>query len=147
MTSRRKKWAARAGVAVAVAFAAHIAVIALFVLFGVLAPIGKLTSASSGALASASAHAADDDRPMEIETIVNQLERPDEKSAAEKLREEQQKKEEEGFQSDLDELQKATDLYGKGALTSPRVTDARRAVLRSTLARACATITTIRAAV
>jgi len=44
---------------------------------------------------------------------------------------EQQKKEEEGFQSDLDELQKATELYGKGALTSPRVTDARRAVLLS----------------
>ena len=44
---------------------------------------------------------------------------------------EQQKKEDEGFQSDLEELQKATDLYGKGALTSPRVTDARRAVLLS----------------
>jgi polysaccharide export outer membrane protein len=44
---------------------------------------------------------------------------------------EQQKKEEEGFQSDLEELQKATDLYGKGSLTSPRVTDARRAVLLS----------------
>ncbi|MHC2669413.1 hypothetical protein ACVI1J_001576 [Bradyrhizobium diazoefficiens] len=48
---------------------------------------------------------------------------------------EQQKKEEEGFQSDLDELQKATDLYGKGALTSPRVTDARRAVLLSSTRR------------
>jgi len=44
---------------------------------------------------------------------------------------EQQKKEEEGFQTDLEELQKATDLYGKGSLTSPRVTDARRAVLLS----------------
>ena len=44
---------------------------------------------------------------------------------------EQQKKEEEGFQSDLEELQKATDLFGKGSLTSPRVTDARRAVLLS----------------
>ncbi|MEH2497188.1 polysaccharide export outer membrane protein [Bradyrhizobium sp. AZCC 1678] len=44
---------------------------------------------------------------------------------------EQQKKEEEGFQSDLEELQKASDLYGKGSLTSPRVTDARRAVLLS----------------
>jgi polysaccharide export outer membrane protein len=44
---------------------------------------------------------------------------------------EQQKKEEEGFQADLEELQKASDLYGKGALTSPRVTDARRAVLLS----------------
>src|SRR5437899_12750607 len=44
---------------------------------------------------------------------------------------EQQNKEEEGFQSDLEELQKASDLYGKGSLTSPRVTDARRAVLLS----------------
>jgi polysaccharide export outer membrane protein len=44
---------------------------------------------------------------------------------------EQQKKEEEGFQTDLEELQKATDLYGRGSLTSPRVTDARRAVLLS----------------
>ena len=44
---------------------------------------------------------------------------------------EQQKKEEEGVQSDLEELQKATDLFGKGSLTSPRVTDARRAVLLS----------------
>jgi polysaccharide export outer membrane protein len=44
---------------------------------------------------------------------------------------EQQKKEEEGFQADLEELQKASDLFGKGSLTSPRVTDARRAVLLS----------------
>ena len=44
---------------------------------------------------------------------------------------EQQKKEEEGVQSDLEELQKATDLFGKGSLISPRVTDARRAVLLS----------------
>ena len=44
---------------------------------------------------------------------------------------EQQKKEEEGFQSDLEDLQKASDLFSKGALTSPRVTDARRAVLLS----------------
>jgi polysaccharide export outer membrane protein len=44
---------------------------------------------------------------------------------------EQQKKEEEGSQTDIDELQKASELYGKGSLTSPRVTDARRAVLLS----------------
>jgi polysaccharide export outer membrane protein len=44
---------------------------------------------------------------------------------------EQQKKEEEGFQADLEELQKASDLFAKGSLTSPRVTDARRAVLLS----------------
>jgi polysaccharide export outer membrane protein len=44
---------------------------------------------------------------------------------------EQQKKDDEGLQSDLEELQKATDLFGKGSLISPRVTDARRAVLLS----------------
>ena len=44
---------------------------------------------------------------------------------------EQQKKEEEGVQSDLEDLQKASELFGKGSLTSPRVTDARRAVLLS----------------
>jgi len=44
---------------------------------------------------------------------------------------EQQKKEEEGVQSDLEELQKASDLFARGTLTGPRVTDARRAVLLS----------------
>ncbi|MGY2908679.1 polysaccharide biosynthesis/export family protein [Bradyrhizobium sp. URHC0002] len=44
---------------------------------------------------------------------------------------EQQKKEEEGVQSDLEELQRASDLFAKGTLTGPRVTDARRAVLLS----------------
>ncbi|TJW92256.1 exopolysaccharide biosynthesis protein, partial [Neisseria gonorrhoeae] len=44
---------------------------------------------------------------------------------------EQQKREEEGFQSDQDELQKAQDMFARGTLTSPRVTDARRAVLLS----------------
>ncbi|WLA67672.1 hypothetical protein [Bradyrhizobium diazoefficiens] len=36
---------------------------------------------------------------------------------------------ERGILVDLDELQKASDLYGKGSLTSPRVTHARSAVL------------------
>jgi len=44
---------------------------------------------------------------------------------------EQQKKDEEGLQGDLEDLQKATELFGKGSLISPRVTDARRAVLLS----------------
>jgi polysaccharide export outer membrane protein len=44
---------------------------------------------------------------------------------------EQQKKDDEALQTDLEDLQKSTDLYGKGALISPRVTDARRAVLVS----------------
>ncbi|WP_024516071.1 polysaccharide biosynthesis/export family protein [Bradyrhizobium sp. Tv2a-2] len=43
----------------------------------------------------------------------------------------QQKTEEEAYQADLDDLQKVNDLFGKGALVSPRVTDARRAVLSS----------------
>ena len=44
---------------------------------------------------------------------------------------EQQKKEEQGLQADLEELQKANDLFSRGSVTSPRVTDARRAVLLS----------------
>ena len=44
---------------------------------------------------------------------------------------EQQKGEEQGVQSDLEELQKVGDLFAKGSSTSPRVTDARRAVLLS----------------
>ena len=44
---------------------------------------------------------------------------------------EQQKQEEQGFQSDLDELQKVSDLYGRGTMTTNRVSDARRAVLLS----------------
>jgi len=44
---------------------------------------------------------------------------------------EQQKNEEQGYQSDVEELQKVGDLFGKGSLTSTRVTDARRAVLLS----------------
>ncbi|WP_024512617.1 polysaccharide biosynthesis/export family protein [Bradyrhizobium sp. ARR65] len=43
----------------------------------------------------------------------------------------QQKTEEAGYQSDLEELQKVNDLFSKGSLVSPRVTDARRAVLLS----------------
>jgi polysaccharide export outer membrane protein len=44
---------------------------------------------------------------------------------------EQQKQEEQGLQSDAEELQKASDLFAKGSLVSTRVTDARRAVLLS----------------
>ncbi|WP_291990593.1 polysaccharide biosynthesis/export family protein, partial [Luteitalea sp.] len=44
---------------------------------------------------------------------------------------EQQQKEEQGTRADAEELQKVLELYGKGSLPSPRVTDARRAVLLS----------------
>ena len=43
----------------------------------------------------------------------------------------QQKQEEQGLQQDVEELHKASDLFGKGSLISTRVTDARRAVLLS----------------
>jgi polysaccharide export outer membrane protein len=48
-----------------------------------------------------------------------------------KVLSEQNAKEEQGVQADVDELQRINDLFGKGALPSPRVTDARRAVLLS----------------
>ncbi len=44
---------------------------------------------------------------------------------------EQQKQDNEGAQADIDELQRALEFYGKGALPSPRVADSRRAVLMS----------------
>jgi polysaccharide export outer membrane protein len=44
---------------------------------------------------------------------------------------EQQKQDDQGAQADVDELQRAIDLYGKGSLPSPRVADSRRAVLMS----------------
>jgi hypothetical protein len=43
----------------------------------------------------------------------------------------QEEKERQGAQDDAEELQKVTDLFGKGVLPSTRVTDARRAVLLS----------------
>jgi polysaccharide biosynthesis/export protein len=44
---------------------------------------------------------------------------------------EQQQKEEQGTQSDVEELQRVNDLFSKGSLPITRVTDARRAVLLS----------------
>jgi polysaccharide export outer membrane protein len=43
----------------------------------------------------------------------------------------QQQKEEEGTQADAQELQRVNDLFAKGALAMPRVTEARRALLLS----------------
>jgi polysaccharide biosynthesis/export protein len=43
----------------------------------------------------------------------------------------QQQKEQQGVQADIEELQKSVELFGKGMLPSPRVTDNRRAVLLS----------------
>jgi len=48
-----------------------------------------------------------------------------------KVLSEQETKEEQGTQADAEELQRVIELFAKGTLTSPRVTDARRAVLLS----------------
>ncbi len=83
-------------VAVLVALAAHVAAVAVFQLFGAfgwLMPLATSSTHASSAPLSARQQ-AEDDRPMEIETIVNQLDRPDEKTAEEAKREEQAKKEE-----------------------------------------------------
>jgi len=48
---------------------------------------------------------------------------------------EQERKEEEGVQADTQELQRYKNLYGQGVLPSPRVADARRALLLSSTRR------------
>lgn len=48
-----------------------------------------------------------------------------------KILSEQNLKEEQGVQADVEELQKMNELFSRGTLTGPRVTDARRAVLLS----------------
>jgi polysaccharide biosynthesis/export protein len=48
-----------------------------------------------------------------------------------KVLSEQNTKEEQGVQADIEELQRINALFGKGSLPSPRVTDARRALLLS----------------
>jgi polysaccharide export outer membrane protein len=47
----------------------------------------------------------------------------------------QEAKEEQGTLADIEELKKVEELFGRGALPSPRVTDARRAVLLSSTRR------------
>jgi TonB family protein len=82
-------------VAVVVSLGVHAVVVAL------LATVARFdlpfvaAPASSASPSSASASAADDDRPIEIQTIVNQLDRPEERTLEEKRREEEAKKEEE----------------------------------------------------
>ncbi len=74
---------------------------------------------------------------LKIDQIDHEREKAFLRSAAKKAGEQikvletQEAKEEQGTQSDAEELRKVIDLFGKGALPSPRVTDARRAVLLS----------------
>jgi TonB family protein len=93
LASRRKEWVARAVTAAIVALAFHAALLTLFAVFGpdVGAPIARSTASTTASPVTT----AEDDRPMEIETLVNQLDRPEEKSAEELKREAEKKKEEE----------------------------------------------------
>jgi TonB family protein len=95
MASRRKKWASRAVVAIVVALGAHALVITGFIVFAPLFALPKLPASASASSSSGAQRPTEEDRPMEIETIVNQLDRPEDKTAEEKQREEEQKKEEE----------------------------------------------------
>jgi TonB family protein len=96
MASRRNRWAARAAVAFVVALLAHVVVIAGFYVFGPLVPSSKLPLAAPASSAGAQvAQKQEDDKPMEIETLVNQLDRPEAETPEEKQREEERKKEEE----------------------------------------------------
>jgi TonB family protein len=92
MASRRNNWQGRALVAALIALAGHAVLIALFVTFAGDLPAALSNSARTVAAAPAT-NGAEDDRPMEIETLVDQLDRPEQKSAEELKREEDAKKE------------------------------------------------------
>jgi TonB family protein len=92
VSGRRNRWVARAVLALGIALGAHAVVLSLLS-FG-LAELGQsLPPGASAAASSAAAPPVDDERPMEIETLVNQLERPEEKTEEEKRKEEEAKKE------------------------------------------------------
>src|SRR5689334_12637726 len=97
MASRRKTWAARSVVAILSAVLAHVVGLTLFWFFGGFSVLEPFPASQARAFQSAAGRdtpVRDEDRPMQIETIVNQLDRPDEKTPEEKRREEEAKKEE-----------------------------------------------------
>src|SRR5688572_25506412 len=97
MSSRRKKWVGRVAVALVVALVVHGAAVMFFAISLADMTAAMRSAAPTAGRASSATGAAevDDDRPMEISSIVDQLDRPDEPTAAEKQREEEAKKEEE----------------------------------------------------
>lgn len=77
------------------ALGVHVGVIAVFSLLGGFEPPSKLAQTSLRPGGPDKPAPEDDDRPMQIETLVDELQRPDEKTPEEKRREEEAKKEEE----------------------------------------------------
>jgi TonB family protein len=98
MPSRRKSWVARTVGAAIVALALHAVVLGIAALLGLFDALTSLERAAAPPPPSGAetvAQQADDDRPMQIESLVDELQKPDERTEEEKRREEQAKKEEE----------------------------------------------------
>src|SRR5262245_12712370 len=97
MPSRRKKWVGRVAVAVVLTLVVHATALVLFAIsLRELSRPLRSSGPMSGRAPTANGPAAEeDDRPMEISSIVDQIERPDQPSPVEKQREEEAKKEEE----------------------------------------------------
>src|ERR1700730_2136672 len=95
MASRRKHWVGRVAASALVALAVHVVGYLVVTWLGVLDVLERLPATpmpSAGASANGSA-TADDDRPIELESLIDELKRPDEKTAEELKREEEAKKE------------------------------------------------------
>jgi TonB family protein len=81
--------------AAAAALIAHVLFAGLLLLMDVLDVLPYLHKPQLSMSTSGQTKAAVDDQPMQIETLVDELQRPDEKTEEEKKREEEKKKEEE----------------------------------------------------
>jgi polysaccharide export outer membrane protein len=91
-------------------------------------PVPKATLTRIADLESAQLKTRDEDHDRQKEFLRRSIEKGKEQI---RVLTEQQEKERQGALADTEELQRTLELYGKGALPSPRVTDARRAVLLS----------------
>lgn len=96
MAARRKKSAASVLVAAAIALSVHLVGLMVADALGWLDIIGSLREHHGlPSAASVASSAQKDDSPLEIQTLVDDLQRPDEETEEEKKREEEKKKEEE----------------------------------------------------
>jgi len=92
------------------------------------APIPASTIAQITRLEAEQLNSRQDDYLSEKEFLQRGIKQADEHIG---VLSEQLQKEEQGLQADTQDLQRVTDLFGKGAVPMPRITDARRALLLS----------------
>jgi polysaccharide biosynthesis/export protein len=92
------------------------------------APIPADTISQIARLEAEQLKARQDDYLREKEFLLHGIKQADEQTS---VLSEQLQKEEAGLQADTQDLQRVTDLFGKGAVPIPRITDSRRAVLLS----------------